>query len=150
MEKLHEEDLDEDEIHKDAAGFGSRSYGDPSIKRATGAGPYRLGKSIDLRDDLYSMIFASCVHAEYIQAADEEKEEKEKLMDEIIEDFKNEPNMQLTPYGVKTFPDRPKDPPPASAQEREDNYLASLKEVRRRLRYDKDNYLSQLMAVWLF
>ena len=39
------------------------------------------------------MIFASCVHAEYIQAADEAKDEKEKLMEEIIEDFKNEPNM---------------------------------------------------------
>ena len=96
------------------------------------------------------MIFATCFHPEYVKYIDDEKEKKDALLDEIIEDFKNEPNKQVTPYGVKVYADIPKESGPKDSVTADEEYQIDLKKIRRRLRYDKDNFLSQLMAVWLF
>ena len=149
LEKLDEEELDEDEYLKDG-GFSTEGYGVNKDDRDRGAGPYRLHEPIEIREDLYSMIFATCFHPEYVKAIDDEKDKKEALLDEIIEDFKAEPNKQVPPYGVKVYADKPKDPGPLDPATADEEYFAELKKVRRRLRYDKDNFLSQLMAVWLF
>jgi len=45
-----------------------------------------------MRDDLYSMIFATCFHPEYVLHADNEKDKKSLLLDAIIDDYKKEPN----------------------------------------------------------
>ena len=97
------------------------------------------------------MIFCTCFHPEYVKDCEDKNAENERELDEIIEDFKLEPNKQVTPYGVKVYADRPKESGPLDdATEYEEHYKPDLKKIRRRLRYDKDNYLSQLMAVWLF
>ena len=49
------------------------------------------------------MIFATCFHPEYVKHVEDEQAKKDALLDEIIEDFKNEPNKQVTPYGVKVY-----------------------------------------------
>ena len=146
---MDEEELDEDEYLKDG-GFNTEGYGVNKDDRDRGSGPYRLHEPIEIREDLYSMIFATCFHPEYVKAIDDEKDKKEALLDEIIEDFKAEPNKQVPPYGVKVYADKPKDPGPSDPAPADEEYFTELKKVRRRLRYDKDNFLSQLMAVWLF
>ena len=70
MEKLDTEDLDEDELLKDG-GMNMSGYGDNMRDRARGAGPYRINTRLETRTDLYSMIFATCFHPEYIKAAED-------------------------------------------------------------------------------
>ena len=100
LERLDQEDLDDDELAKDGDRVDD-SYG--KKKRDRGSGPYRLGEPIEIREDLYSMIFATCFHPEYVKHVEDEQAKKDALLDEIIEDFKNEPNKQVTPYGVKVY-----------------------------------------------
>lgn len=76
--------MDEDEILRDG-GYAEQGYGDK--KRKTGHGPYRLGESIPIRDDLYSMIFITCFHPEYVKYLDDEKDKKEAQMEAIIKDY---------------------------------------------------------------
>lgn len=76
-----------------------------------------MAKPIEIRSDLYSMIFCTCFHPEYVKAIDDKNDEKEENLKNIIEDFKNEPNKQVTPYGVKVYPDEPKEEGPKSEEE---------------------------------
>ena len=78
-----------------------------------------------------------------------EADKKEALLNEVIEDYRNEPNKRKTPKGVMVYPDEPAEEH-KSADDLNYEYKVALKTVRQRLRQDKDNYLSQLMAVWLF
>ena len=57
------------------------TYGES--QRDTGMGPYRIDKPLGggLRDDLYSMIFASTFHPEYILHYREKIKVREELMD---------------------------------------------------------------------
>ena len=104
LEKMEEEDLDEDELNNDE-GIADEGYGD--VKRERGSGPYRLRKKIEIRDDLYSMIFATCYHPEYVKHARKVIEDKDAEMEEIIADYKDEPTRRVSPYGVKVYPDKP-------------------------------------------
>jgi len=148
LEDFNQQDLDQDEsVAK--GGFGIIGYGEDNLKRKPGTGPYRILKPIQMRDDLYSMIFATCFHPEYVLHADIEAKKKDALLNEIIDDYKTEPNKRKTPKGVMVYKDDPVEEP-KSAKDLNDDYLSELKVIRKRLRQDKDNYLSQLMAVWLF
>ena len=71
-------------------GHAEVSYGDDEMIRKAGTGPYRLRKPIQMRDDLYSMIFATCFHPEYVKDAEDAKSKKDDLLDEIIKDFKEQ------------------------------------------------------------
>ena len=54
-------------------------------KRECGAGPYRIGKNIKLRDDLYSMLFATSIRAEYVFHYWKKKTLKEDAINDIVE-----------------------------------------------------------------
>lgn len=148
LEDFNQQDLDLDEI-ENSGGFGHIGYGEENLKRRPGTGPYRIKKPIQMREDLYSMIFATCFHPEYVLHAETEADKKEALLDEVIADYRNEPNKRKTPKGVMTYPDEPQEEH-KSADDLNYEYKEGLGAIRRRLRQDKDNYLSQLMAVWLF
>lgn len=49
---------------KEMENKGAYSY--TNRKRDSGAGPVRIGESMSIRGDLYSMLFTTCLHAEYI------------------------------------------------------------------------------------
>ena len=45
----------------------SRSYSEQM--RIPGSGPLRLNTKLNIREDLYSFLFITCIHAEYIREA---------------------------------------------------------------------------------
>ena len=50
---------------------GSRGdYVYASIKREAGSGPVRINERMSIRDDLYSLLFVTTLHAEYIWHCD--------------------------------------------------------------------------------
>ena len=62
---------------------GQGMYTYKEINRETGSGPVRIGESMAIRPDLYSMLFVSSLHAEYIfhyTTAGEVKEESTNKM----------------------------------------------------------------------
>ena len=65
-------------------------------------GPYRIDLPLDggLREDLYSMIFASCFRAEYILYYKNKINEKEQLREEAIEEHTRKKKAQRLPYKV--------------------------------------------------
>ena len=46
--------------------YSQGNYMYSKIERYKGAGPVRLGEKMKIRDDLYSMLFVTTLHAEYI------------------------------------------------------------------------------------
>ena len=65
--------------------------------REAGTGPCRLGSSIEIGDDVYSMLFASCIRYDYIyycrdikggkfDVPDEDEDEQSKPEPEVTED----------------------------------------------------------------
>ena len=65
--------------------------------REAGTGPCRLGSSIEIGDDVYSMLFASCIRYDYIyyyrdikggkfDLPDEDEDEQSKPEPEVTED----------------------------------------------------------------
>ena len=69
------------------------------LEREYGTGPFRIGTSIPLGDDIYSMLFASCLRHEYlyyydkvngqqgdISDTEEEEEEKDKAKESAAKD----------------------------------------------------------------
>ena len=54
-----------------AAEYSTGKYIYSKIDRAKGTGPVRLGEKMVIRDDLYSMLFITTLHAEYIQYYEE-------------------------------------------------------------------------------
>ena len=55
----------------------------------------------------------------------------------------------MYPAGVTVREDKPMELPPTKAEIEQKNFAES-KAMKRELRNDKNAYLSQLMAVWLF
>ena len=52
--------------------------------REAGAGEQRIGTSIQLTEDLYSMLFVTCFHAEYIVYYEKIKNSEDRDMAQII------------------------------------------------------------------
>ena len=55
----------------------------PKSDRTPGAGPHRINKPLALRTDLYSRLFASTLHAEYIYEIANTNEKEDVLKDEL-------------------------------------------------------------------
>ena len=53
----------------------SRSYIEQM--RVSGSGPLRLNSHLTIREDLYSFLFITCIHAEYIREAQKKHEKEE-------------------------------------------------------------------------
>ena len=149
-ERIRLEKLDEDELDDDAGfEFSADSYGE--LERSPGSGPYRIGEILKgkILTDLYGMIFACCFRAEYVLALKRIEDEKTDLDDKVIEDYKNKKRKESVPLNVHVREDKPVELPPTKAEIRHQHY-EEMTEMRRNLRNDKNTYLSQLMAVWLF
>ena len=55
--------------------------------RMPGAGPHRIGTNLEIREDMYSRLFLSSLHAEYIFDMRKAEEDDADLADEIIEEY---------------------------------------------------------------
>ena len=83
MAKIEESQLIEDE------GFDRKDDHYENLHRENGVGPCRLNKVISddtrggLREDLYSLIFASTYRAEYVVHYRKEEDKKETLKDAL-------------------------------------------------------------------
>ena len=53
--------------------------------RVSGSGPLRLGEDMEIRPDLYSMLFVSCIHPEYVQHYEEIAQVKEEKTEKMLE-----------------------------------------------------------------
>ena len=79
-------------INEDA----EHEHGDPGrycysyISRAPGSGQLRIGQSIKVRDDLYSMLFVSTLHAEYILHCEREYDEEQSATKKLLKDYRND------------------------------------------------------------
>ena len=54
--------------------------------RMPGSGPHRIGTNLEIREDMYSRLFLSSLHAEYIFDMRKAEEDDADLADEIIEE----------------------------------------------------------------
>ena len=62
-------------MNADSNDVNQVKYNEPGRQRDNGSGPIRLGKTIALREDLYSYIFATSFHPEYVYKGEAEEEE---------------------------------------------------------------------------
>ena len=60
-----------------------------------GAGPHRIGTNLEIREDMYSKLFLSSLHAEYIFDMKKAEEDDAELMDEIIEEHNGHPKKSM-------------------------------------------------------
>ena len=63
--------------------------------RMPGAGPHRIGTNLEIREDMYSKLFLSSLHAEYIFDMKKAEEDDAELMDEIIEEHIEHPKKSM-------------------------------------------------------
>ena len=70
--------------------YGAGNYSYFSREREAGSGRLRIGRCIKVRDDLYSMLFVSTLHAEYILHCEREHEEEERAKVRLINDYNKE------------------------------------------------------------
>ena len=75
-----------DEKKKDVEGKYSYSKKD----REPGSGKLRIGEKIKVRDDLYSMLFVSTLHAEYILQCEREHEADEAAKTKLLDHYRQE------------------------------------------------------------
>ena len=74
--------------------YEAGNYSYSSREREAGSGKLRIGRSIKVRDDLYSMLFVSTLHAEYILHCEREHEEEEKAKVRLINDYNKERRLE--------------------------------------------------------
>ena len=130
---IRDEGIDREDDHYD------------NVERDNGCGPLRIDKVISaegqggLREDLYSLIFASTLRPEYVLHYKMKHKKKEALVEAAMHEH-HAKNTRPLPSGVIVYEDvvHPVD-------EKED-----VKEIERELRNAMNGYFSQLMAVWLF
>ena len=105
MERNNLEELLEDELKHD----GEDSYrgGYVGNERDKGSGPIRIGTPCVLeREDLYTYIFVSCLHPEYVYAGDIESQKRDDILSELRERAKRKSYVQKdVPYGVTVYDD---------------------------------------------
>ena len=95
------------------------------------------------------MIFACCFRAEYVLELQRKEDRKGELDEKVIENYRSKKTIRMYPAGVTVREDKPMELPPTKAEIEQKNFAES-KAMKRELRNDKNAYLSQLMAVWLF
>ena len=66
-----------------------------------GAGPHRIGTNLEIREDMYSKLFLSSLHAEYIFDMKKAEEDDAELMDEIIEEHIEHPKKSMIGLALK-------------------------------------------------
>ena len=59
-----------------------------NLPRKVGHGPHSIDTFVQFSEDIYSCLFMSTVHAEYIHAVKAEVEKGEELHDAILDDFR--------------------------------------------------------------
>ena len=118
MERNNLEELLEDELKTDGEDYLSHGY--LKHKRDKGSGPIRIGTTcLFEREDLYTYIFVSCLHPEYVYAGDVESQERDDILAELRERAKRKTfGRQDVPYGVKVYDDVP--PRPSTYKEEEE------------------------------
>ena len=67
---------------------GKYSYSNRT--REPGSGKLRIGEQIKVRDDLYSMLFVSTLHAEYILQCEREHEADEAAKTKLLKEYRRE------------------------------------------------------------
>ena len=65
-------------------------YAYTSGHRRRGAGPVRIGERMKVRDDLYSMLFITTLHAEYISYYDGEAADQEEATEKMLSNYRRE------------------------------------------------------------
>ena len=60
------------------------------MERRAGSGRVRIGENMEIMNDLYSMLFVSSLHAEYILYLDQDAEMKNKAIENMFQDFRKE------------------------------------------------------------
>ena len=53
-------------------------------RRQRGSGPVRIGERMKVREDLYSMLYVTTLHAEYIDYYDKEKDLNENATEKML------------------------------------------------------------------
>ena len=81
VEKIKNEDMDEDALIGDQYKSNEQAY--PESEREMGSGPHRILKPIEVREDLYSYIFALSFHPEYVYACEAEANEKQEILKKL-------------------------------------------------------------------
>ena len=71
-------------------------------KRASGTGPLRLNEKLHIREDLYSFLFITCFHAEYIREAQKLHKKEEELLETAIDFYKEEVDPHWKRFHVNT------------------------------------------------
>ena len=121
--------------------------------REAGSGPYRIGKPITTRLDIYSMLFVSSVRPEYIHHFKTKEEKRQEAIDALVDGPAEEPAVTEAKVDrISTNPDGAN--PPGDQNEEDDVPLTkdkvAFRKLKLRLEYDKNNYLSQTFAIWCF
>ena len=71
-------DLELEETNKENYAYKKRD-------RVSGSGPLRIGEDMEIRPDLYSMLFVSCLHAEYVRHFEEQAETSDDKTEKMLE-----------------------------------------------------------------
>lgn len=113
-----------------------------------GNGELRLGTNMKLSDDLYSMLFASCIAADYVVAADHRKKVEDQDLQEVYEitQSKMEKKVANKALRARDFSDQhQRDTDETIA------YLpAEVEEMTTLLQSRRRTYIMSILAVWLF
>ena len=62
------------------------------IQRTYGSGPHRIGERMQIRDDLYSMLFVTAMDTTYIQHFIDEAEKKKYATNKLIKIYRGKKN----------------------------------------------------------
>ena len=81
IHKIDNDDLNEDDMVDDEYDPFEEKY--PERIRELGSGPARILTPIEIREDLYSYIFALSFHPEYVYACEKENDEKDEIMGKL-------------------------------------------------------------------
>ena len=134
---------------------GEKYYRDP------GTGPYRIGRTIKVRPDLYSMLFVSSMRPEYIfhiKCLEEKKQasllelsergQAKKQDESATQPVEFDSAINLTEAMPNEMQTDQEDVEPEKEQQTPEE--VAFTKLSYRLSYDGNNYLSQTFAIWCF